>query len=180
MANLLIFRDSKKHRSDQVRVSTSDWALRARPLHCREARLRLTALETFTSASRRESLTRPQTGTGKPAPDCSRAAPHTALQPGQAGPEGYPAGINRHFPTSFCYGIDIFPTGIDILRQESATNRHVSWPWDTWSLSGRPRHQPSSHRWNRGIPALRHPAIASAAWPFAGHPWAARRKRARR
>lgn len=35
------------------------------------------ALETFTSASRRESLTRRQTGAGKPPPDCpSGRAPH--------------------------------------------------------------------------------------------------------
>ena len=71
---------------------------------------RFTALETSTPVNRRRSLTSPQTpGVGPPdlrpfcpAPgNCSAAAPHTALQPGQAGQEGYTAGINRHFPTSF-------------------------------------------------------------------------------
>ncbi|MBR5174831.1 MAG: hypothetical protein IKW89_02745, partial [Bacteroidales bacterium] len=65
---------------------------------CRQNRqhhFRSTALETSTSASRRRSLTRGQTGAGGAVTRLSlRAAPFTALQPGQAGPEGYNPNID--------------------------------------------------------------------------------------
>ena len=70
------------NRSDQLHVSTSDWALRARPLHCREVRLRWTALETPATASRRRSLTAPQTLSLGPSGLCPPAqAPETVPPP---------------------------------------------------------------------------------------------------